>query len=64
MIEDNGPLESYEMIDWSKQPSLFIRKTKLTKHEAHTLNRALAMNQTTLRYVKTEQETTNKGENS
>ena len=47
-------LLEYELVDWSKKRPIerLVRKTKLTKDEAITLNRALAMNRTTLRYVK------------
>lgn len=45
--------KTYKLIDWSKpKPVLPERETQLTEYEAHTLNRGLAMNGTTLRYVK------------
>jgi len=50
----NSPLNKYMQIDWSKPAKLLYRSpvTMLSEHEAHTLNKALAMNRTTLRYIK------------
>ena len=45
--------KTYKLIDWNKpKPVLPERETQLTEHEAHTLNRGLMMNRTTLRYIK------------
>ena len=50
----NSTLNKYMQIDWSKPASKLYRSpiTMLSEHEAHTLNNALAMNRTTLRYIK------------
>lgn len=54
MHEDNTPEHEYIMIDYGKIPPPWepIKRVTLTEYEAHTLNRALQMNQTTLRYIK------------
>ncbi len=50
----NTTLNKYMQIDWSKPASKLYRSpiTMLSEHEAHTLNKALAINRTTLRYIK------------
>ena len=54
MYEDNTPEHEYIMIDWAKSPAPWspIKKVILTEYEAQTKNRALALNQTSLRYIK------------
>lgn len=57
MIEQhkNEPTHEYQLIDWSKPaPIIPPKPVKLTITEAQIKNRALRMNCTTLRYVKTE----------
>ena len=54
MNDEDNTLYTYELIDWNTHPSVHVKLTKLTIHEAHTLNRALRMNRTTVRYDKQE----------
>lgn len=45
---------NYIQIDYDKPPPLLkqlVKRGRLTKHEAHTINRALALNGTTLRWI-------------
>lgn len=53
---------NYIQIDYSKPPPLLkqlIKRDRLTKHEAHTINRALAWNGTTLRWIPDSNDGTN-----
>jgi len=55
-------LLNYIQIDYSKPPPLLkqlIKRDRLTKHEAHTINRALAWNGTTLRWIPDSNDGTN-----
>jgi hypothetical protein len=54
MIQDNTETNKYMKIDWSKPASKLYRSpvVLLSEYEAHTLNKALMMNRTTLRYIK------------
>ena len=45
-------LQEYKLIDWSKPPPVVEEKLmKLTKYEAHHLNKAFALNRITKRWV-------------
>ena len=50
----NSTLSKYMKIDWSKPANKLYKSpvTMLSEHEAHTLNKALTLNRTTLRYIK------------
>lgn len=54
MTEDNTTVSKYMKIDWSKPAKLLYKSpiAVMSARDAHTLNRALAMNRTTLRYIK------------
>lgn len=54
MTEDNTTVSKYMKIDWSKPAKLLYRSpiAIMSSRDAHTLNKALAMNRTTLRYIK------------
>jgi len=54
MIEDNTTISKYMKIDWSKPAKLLYRSpiAVMSALDAQTLNKALAMNRTTLRYIK------------
>jgi hypothetical protein len=51
---DNTPEHTYELVEWHAgwNKHKHVRKTILTEHEAHKLNRAFMMNQSQKRYVK------------
>lgn len=49
----NDLVLNYQLIDWAKLAPVQARLSRLTKHEAGQLNRAFAMNQTTKRYIRT-----------
>ena len=47
-------LKQYALIDWDKPPPVLpsmTKREKLTRVEAQTLNNALRMNRTTLRWI-------------
>jgi len=50
------PTRTYELIDYQRaplpSPPFKPKLVQLTEYEAHEKNRALAMNGTTLRYIK------------
>ena len=54
MIEDNTTISKYMKIDWSKPAKLLYRSpiAVMSALDAQTLNKSLAMNRTTLRYIK------------
>ena len=54
MTEDNTTVSKYMKIDWSKPAKLLYRSpiAVMSSRDAQTLNKALAMNRTTLRYIK------------
>jgi hypothetical protein len=50
---DDTELYTYYQIDWSKPSSaLKLKECKLTEYEAHELNKGLALNGFTLRWIK------------
>ena len=51
----NDSVMNYQLIDWAKQAPVQARLTRLTGHEAGQMNRAFAMNQTTKRYIRTDE---------
>ena len=53
-IEHNPTLHRYQLIDWSKPNNAYKPETyaQFSIREAEQVNRALRMNQTTLRYIK------------
>lgn len=59
MIEDNTPLREYVLVDWGDPNKVTDIQTdrkihKLTEYEASTKNRGYASNQSTMRFVLTE----------
>jgi len=59
MIEDNTPLREYVLVDWGDPNKVTDIQTDrkihtLTEYEASTKNRAYASNQSTMRFVLTE----------
>lgn len=51
----NDPVLNYQLIDWTKRAPVHARLSRLTEHEAGQMNRAFAMNQTTKRYIRTDE---------
>ena len=51
----NDSLLNYQLIDWTTRAPVQAKLSQLTKHEADQMNRSLAMNQTTKRYIRTDE---------
>lgn len=52
MIESGTDFKKYILIDWTKPPPIIQPKpVRLTSVERSTINRGLALNQTTKRYI-------------
>lgn len=53
MNQNNEPTHTYKLIEYDKPaPVLPERTTRLTEHEAHTLNRGFGFNRVRKRYIK------------
>lgn len=54
---DNSPIKKYILVDWNRPPAherLSPKPIKMRENEAHLLNKAMAINGQTKRYVRSD----------